>query len=196
MLHQAVRMMTASHLAAWQGRATVSARELYCGTECTDAFTQREFEPVLALNMLPSVDLVPWPSVTDKTVKRKRAVPHIIPLQNGSKIDLTSDVCGNFVVHMGARNALQRIWVRAGSARQRALAVIDAKCATADADGRLTEELVDSLVKKRRALSKRLEMNVLAVFVSMFGRKEKPDEVSEWLQKKLGRLDVCCECVR
>lgn len=191
MLHQAVRGMTASHLALWQGRQTVSARDLYCGTDCTDAFTRREFEPVTQRRLLPPVAAVPWPTAKEASGK--------IRLQSGTVVDVTSDELGAFVVHLGGRNAMDaawREWALSGTVRSRVLAVMDTKHVAADSrPGRITETLVEVLAKKRQQLRRVLhpaEMEVLAVLVSLAARRDGPDDVSEWLQSSTWGDDWTC----
>lgn len=180
MLHQAVRGMTASHLALWQGRKTVSAHELHFGTDCSRAFTKREFVPVTDRLLMPPVAASPWQLISE-------AERHI-PLQRGGSVDVLSDNC---VLHLGGTNAVDAVWSNwspTNSANRPIVTVLDTKHVAADSkSGRLTEALVREWVTKRKDLqktlsTKRLPVNVLAVLASLALRREKPNVVSEWLE--------------
>ena len=189
LLHSASRGMTASHLALWQGRQTVSARELFCGTDCTRAFTLRSFDPVLKRRVLTPVAAVPWPSASEAT--------RHITLQNGSTVDLASAPSAPFILHLGGRNAVDTVahdWVRSGTERKLVLDVIDTKHVTSDY-GRVNKTVVEEWVRKRRtlkeALSASAELEVLAVLVSLGKRVKDPDGVSRLLEEVI-RDDWTC----
>jgi hypothetical protein len=188
MLHQAVRGMTASHLARWQGRNVVTAKELYCGADCADAFTTREFEPVLARRILP-------PAAGVWCTRAEDATPEV-QLQDGTRVDVTMSPAAPFVLRVGGSNAVDAIkhdWVRFGSETRLALVILDTKhvmrglLAAADPVDRAT---VDNWEKKRKALQNALRSSngagpeVLGVLVSRAERHNDSDAVSEWLKDK------------
>jgi hypothetical protein len=188
MLHQAVRGMAASHLARWQGRDVVTAKELYCGADCADAFTTREFEPVLDRRILP-------PAAGVWCTRAEDATPEL-RLQDGTRVDVTVSPAAPFVLHVGGSNAVDAIkndWMRTGAESRLTLVVLDTKHvmrglrAAADPVDRAT---VDGWEKKREALQNALRSpngagpEVLGVLVSLAERRKDSDIVSEWLKDK------------
>lgn len=169
--------MTASHLAVWQKRDTVSAQELYCGADCTLVFTQRKFKPILNRPLLPPITSVPW-RTADKAKRR-------ITLQNGEELDVATDTYGDFVVHLSGRNAVDAIWrdwFRTDGVFKRGLTVMNAKHV-----GRLSKQLVTECVSKRKTLQRVLHpsgMEVLSVLVSLAAREKGLDDVSAWLESQ------------
>jgi hypothetical protein len=188
MLHQAVRGMAASHLARWQGRDLVTAKELYCGADCADAFTTCEFEPVLDRRILP-------PAAGVWCTRAEDATPEV-RLQDGSRVDVTVSPAAPFVLHVGGSNAVGAIkndWMRTGAESRLTLVVLDTKHvmrglrAAADPVDRAT---VDDWENKRRVLQNALQSTngagpaVLGVLVSLAERRKDSDVVSEWLKDK------------
>jgi hypothetical protein len=188
MLHHAVRGMAASHLARWQGRDVVTAKELYCGADCADEFMTREFEPVLDRRILPLAAGV-WCTCAEDATPEVR-------LQGGTRVDVTVSPAAPFVLHVGGSNAVDAIkndWVRAGAESRVALVVLHTKhvmrglWAAADSVDRAT---VDNFERKRRALQKALQSpngvrpEVLGVLVSLAERRKDSDIVSQWLKDK------------
>lgn len=68
--------MTASHLALWRHRRTLSARDLFCGADCTPAFAARHFRlsPVR----------VTWPPVASDWGQPARAATPTVRLPGGA----------------------------------------------------------------------------------------------------------------
>eukprot|EP00698_Gefionella_okellyi_P013691 TRINITY_DN3769_c0_g1_i8.p1 TRINITY_DN3769_c0_g1~~TRINITY_DN3769_c0_g1_i8.p1 ORF type:complete len:684 (-),score=91.29 TRINITY_DN3769_c0_g1_i8:948-2999(-) len=98
-LHRSVRSLTASTLAVMHGQAHVSAKQLYCGTDCSDAFVQRQFAPTTARQWLAPAAGV-WAQVGKKTgLLESKDELHVLHIR-GQGVGSTEDAFDSRVINL------------------------------------------------------------------------------------------------
>lgn len=211
LLHRSIRSLTASTLAKLQGRQYVSAKQLYCGSDCSDAFIRRRFSPVMERPLLsPTAGL--WCQVNKKTreLVASSLPPRYIRLSNSAQgtvrdsdgkskgeLDL---LCGQeYALHIGgSQNPLDGIVTLRSDEGKVILEGIDCKHVQSNLRGEASPlSLPDliALVHKRRMIQAALQeetargksglgeaVDVLMV-VTVLNKRRKPpvDVYSLWL---------------